>query len=138
MITPDMVKITKTLRIVKALVAGVDPNSGGEIRQDSVFHDAEVIRALVVCAATLEEAETRALRRSTLPSNVGQSWTEEEEEQLRNEFAKGLDVEKIAESHGRTVRAIETRAEMRDLMKSRDRTTGTAFDLSAKNKGRRK
>jgi hypothetical protein len=41
MITPNIGKIAKSLRIVKALVAGVNPNSGGEIKQDSVFHDAE-------------------------------------------------------------------------------------------------
>jgi hypothetical protein len=137
MITPEMGKITKSLRIVKALVAGVDPNSGGEIKQDSVFHDPEVIRALVVCAATLEEAKARALRRSALPKKVGQSCTEDEEEQLKKEFAEALDVEQIAVAHGRTVRAIETRAEMRGLMKSRDMISGTGFDLSAK-KGRRR
>jgi hypothetical protein len=134
MITPEMFKITKSLRIVKTLVAGIDPNSGGEIRQDSVFHDAEVIRALVVCAAILEEAEARALRRSALPRNVGHSWTEEEEEQLRIKFEKGMDVGKIAEAHGRTVRAVELRAVMRRWMKATDRITDNTFNAPVKKK----
>lgn len=46
------------------------------------------------------------------PSNLGQKWTDEEESILLEELHNNIDIEKISQSHGRTVGGILSRRRM--------------------------
>jgi hypothetical protein len=96
--------------------------------------DIDVNRAMGTAIMAIDLLRAQLARRALLPESVGKTWTEEEEQHLRNEFAEGMDVEEIAKAHHRTVRAIETRAVMRDLMKAKDRITDNAFSEPARKK----
>jgi hypothetical protein len=66
-----------------------------------------VVRALLASVNAIEQVTARAARRAQLPSGVGQHWTEDEEQRLKEAFARGDAVPDIAQRHNRTVRAIE-------------------------------
>ena len=48
-----------------------------------------------------------------LPSSFGKAWTDSEEKQLLDELASNIDVQTIAERHGRTIGGINSR--IRDM-----------------------
>ena len=51
----------------------------------------------------------KTIKPSAPPKNAGQLWTELEEEKLLDEFASNMPITDIAEEHGRSVGAIESR-----------------------------
>jgi hypothetical protein len=69
----------------------------------------------------------RAQRRAQLPQSVGKTWSESEEQQLKDEFARDEPIPLIASNHGRTVRAIEARLERLGLLRPDQRTTFSSF-----------
>jgi hypothetical protein len=76
-------------------------------------------------------------RRSQLPSNVGRSWSRDEQNSIIEAFQSGEPVKSIAARQGRTVRAIEARLQGLGLLKEADRTTEDRYD-SATNRGSRR
>jgi hypothetical protein len=100
--------------ILDALIKGSDPSKGTELPADSVVHNAEVIRALLLGVDALRAVGARAARRAMLPKNVGRPWSEEEHEQLMAAHRSGISLEDLAERHGRTVRAIQSRLQLTD------------------------
>ena len=98
-----------------------------ELPKDSVLQKAEVLRALLAATVALEMTAARAQRRAQLPEGVGKTWTPEEEQQLRNEYAGSEPLQLIATKHGRTVRAIEARLQRLDLVTADQRTTANPF-----------
>jgi hypothetical protein len=86
--------------------------------QDSVLQKAPVIRAMLEAISTVREADARRKRRALLPVNVGREWSAEEERQLDTEFQSGTTLAEIAQTHGRTLRAIENRCVRLGLMSS--------------------
>lgn len=107
------------------------PETGIELKDDSVLQDVDVVRCLMVARDALEAVEARALRRAQLPSSVGKPWTTEEETMLVTAFSDGDSVHKIAEKHARTVRAIEARLERIGLITADQRVTNNSFTGSA-------
>lgn len=95
--------------ILESLVHGVHPRTGGELPQDSVANEIDVSRAMASAVLALDQMSTRLARREHLPESVGKTWTADEEQRLSDEFNRGQDTASIAASHGRTVRAIESR-----------------------------
>lgn len=116
-------KESKARQILQALVQGVDPLTGEELAPGSVLQHADVLRALLAGVGALEQKAARAQRRAQLPSNVGRSWSSEEELALRAEFQRGETVAAIAKLHGRTLRAIEARLERLGLITAQQRST---------------
>lgn len=100
--------------ILKALIDGIDPMTGRELAADSPLQHASVLRALLTAAEALKSEGRRSARRASLPSNVGKPWTEAEFAQLLEALRSGEPVEKIAQRHGRTVRAIQSRLHVMD------------------------
>jgi hypothetical protein len=98
---------TDPRKVLKALIAGLDPESAEPLPNESVLHQAEVIRALLAGFNALDQAAARTQRRAQLPGNVGSAWTTEEESRLVAAFKSGDSPEAIAGEHGRTLRAIE-------------------------------
>jgi hypothetical protein len=56
----------------------------------------------------LQRAQEKERKRS-LPPNAGKPWSKEEEQQLADEFDKGMPANKIAATHGRTRGSIAAR-----------------------------
>jgi DNA-binding NarL/FixJ family response regulator len=120
-------KEQRARQILQSLVQGVDPLSGEELPAGTILQQADVLRALLAGAAALEEQAARASRRSQLPSNIGRTWSPEEQGRLLDAFQAGEALENIASRHGRTVRAIEARLEKLGLITADQRTTRDRF-----------
>lgn len=118
---------TDPRKVLKALIAGLDPESAEPLPNESVLHQAEVIRALLAGLDALDQTAARALRRAQLPDNVGSAWTTEEEAKLVAAFKSGDSPEIIARTHGRTLRAIEARLQKLGLITEAERTTRGGF-----------
>ena len=117
----------KSRQVLQALVQGIDPETGSELPEDTVLNRVDVVRALLGAIVALEAMNARALRRANLPGSVGKTWSEEEQRQLKEEFARGEPVPDIATKHRRTVRAIEARLERLGLLRTDQRTTENSF-----------
>ena len=109
--------------VISALVSGIDPDSGEELSGNPILHRVGVLRSLLAAMTALDMTAARAGRRAQLPSAVGTPWTSDEETQLVSAFQRGDAIEGIAESHNRTVRAIEARLERLGLITEGHRTT---------------
>jgi hypothetical protein len=129
----------KALEIIESLIMGLDPETNEALPKSSVLNRSDVLRAFLAATAALEQVMARSARRAMLPSGVGRTWTDEEEQQLRAMFEDKAPVEAIAEKHRRTVRAIEARLEKIGLITSDQRTTNTIFmDATPSRRKRRK
>lgn len=117
----------EAMRILMALVEGHDPISDKPLPADSVVQNAQVLRALLMAHGALQTNVDRRKRRSALPPRVGTPWTEEEDQRLITARKEQQTVEHIASSHGRTIRAIESRLERLGLITAEERTTSVAF-----------
>jgi len=114
-------------QVIWALIQGIDPGTRRELPEESILNRVDVVRALLASADAIEQVTARAARRAQLPSGVGQHWTEEEEQRLKEAFAKGDAIPDIAQRHNRTVRAIEARLERIGLLTADQRTTNNSF-----------
>jgi hypothetical protein len=117
----------KAETIFRALVQGIDPQGGGELTRDTIINRIDVNRAMHTALCALEQIQARLLRRAQLPPSVGKTWTEDEVQQLRNEFTGSEPIPEIAARHGRTVRAIESRLERLGLLRPDQRVTTDSF-----------
>ena len=117
----------RALQILTALVQGVDPLSGQELPADGVLQSAPVLRALLAGIAALSEHQARETRRAKRPPNVGRPWTVDEERALAAGFQSGDSLALIAERHGRTLFAVESRLEFLGFLTPDQRATRAAF-----------
>lgn len=117
----------RSREVLQALVQGIDPENGAELPADTVLNRVDIVRALLAATAALDAVRERAMRRAQLPESVGKKWSEEEEQQLKVEFAEGEPVSTIARKHRRTLRAIEGRLERLGLLQSDEHTTQNSF-----------
>lgn len=95
--------------IVDALASGVDPETGEILSGQSIFNQPSIIRALFLASRALDIMEKREKSHKSLPDNAGNSWLDVEDAELLNEFKKGLSLKEIANRHGRTLGAINSR-----------------------------
>lgn len=128
----------KALEIIGALILGLDPETNEALPKSSVLNRSDVLRAFLAATAALEKVMARSARRAMLPSGVGRSWTDEEEQQLRVMFEDKIPIKDIAEKHRRTVRAIEARLEKNGLITSDQRTTNSNFLSAAPSRRKRR
>ena len=113
--------------ILQSLIQGIDPITGQELSHDSVLQKSDVLRALLAGVGALELTGARAQRRAQLPESVGKRWTDEEDRQLKDEFADSDPLQLMATKHGRTPRAIEARLERLGLITPDQRMTANPF-----------
>jgi hypothetical protein len=109
--------------ILKSLVQGVDPVTGNELSEDSIVHNSEVLRALLVGEAAIEERAGREARRATQPANARNRWSADEEKQLMVAFQSGETLQAISDRHGRTLRGVEARLVKLGLMTAEQLST---------------
>jgi hypothetical protein len=114
-------------QVVWALIQGIDPQTAKELPPETILNRVDVVRALLASVDAIEQVTARQARRAQLPSGVGQHWTEDEEQRLKEAFAKGDAIPDIAQRHNRTVRAIEARLERIGLLSADQRTTHNSF-----------
>ena len=123
----------KARAVLQSLVYGLHPVTGVELTKDDIVNSIEVNRAMSTAVMALDQMIARVIRREMLPEKVGKGWTEEEEQQLKDEFSRSEPLPHIAAKHRRTVRAIEGRLERLGLLAADQRTTSNSFlDASVK------
>ncbi len=113
--------------ILNSLVLGLHPSTQEDLPKGTILEDADVVRALLVGIASIQQSMTRESRRAQLPRNIERTWSEEENAQLIDAFQAGHSAADIAARHGRTVRAIEARLEKLGLMTAGQRVTSDRF-----------
>ena len=117
----------RAIHILTSLVQGIDPAGGGELPPDTVLQKADVLRALLEGVGALEERAARESRRATLPANVGNPWTPDEERGLVEAFRTGDSLAEIGKRLGRTIRAVEARLVRLGLITADQRETQDTF-----------
>ena len=97
------------LAILEALADGVDPFTGDELPHESIYQHAKVLRALQVGIKALKKQNQKEQKQAKLPGKAGKPWTDEEEKRLLDAFDEGTTPKQLAEIHGRTLGAIQSR-----------------------------
>jgi hypothetical protein len=115
------------LPILRALADGRDPVSGAPLGSESVFQRPEVIRALFAAVLALDAAPRVGASEPSAPtgkkppsSGEGSAWTAEEEARMVAAFEAGTKPAVIAEAHGRTRGAINSRLKKLGLIEGGD------------------
>ncbi len=98
--------IAETLKIVRALANGVDPETGGNLEQNSTCCQPRVVKALNRSISALVQEQKREQRK---PSNAFRKWTRAEDAQVCEEVRNGKDFHDIAAAHNRTLASIVAR-----------------------------
>jgi hypothetical protein len=93
--------------LLHALSQGIDIRTGEQLPSGHILNDPDVIRALHAAVLALRKHSRRELRKKNV--NQGTSWTQEEEARLTHAFSAGKNVQTIAQDHGRTKAAINSR-----------------------------
>jgi hypothetical protein len=109
-------------QVLRQLALGLDPRSGELIEPNSLLQDPTVIRAffLAIEALTDHEIPPPPDTREKHLVRAGLPWSGEEDEQLRQEFAHGINIQLITEMHYRTQGAIAARLVHLKLINRRD------------------
>lgn len=102
-------ELAQAIDIVKALADGLDPKSRKTLSRESVYQDAETVRALYTALSVMEESRQRQEMRPQIPSSAGKPWDDAEDKRLCDEFHRAVSFDEIAEVHSRTRRAIISR-----------------------------
>jgi hypothetical protein len=97
----------KAQAILGLLAKGMCPSTG-EMLGDASPLAPEVIEALNFAINQLD-APAREERRATLPQKAGATWPPEEDRDLLRRFDAGMKPAALAQLHGRTRGAIESR-----------------------------
>jgi len=98
-------------KIILALAAGVDPDTGQSVEGVTLLNKPDVVRALVLAARALD-ANVQQTPKNEPPPQVpkaGVAWTRDEDESLLRAFDNGEAVTSLARTHGRTPGAITSR-----------------------------
>jgi hypothetical protein len=117
-------EIQESLRIIRALADGVNPETGEALARDAVYQYPSAVRALHQAVAALEFVEERERNKRLLPAKAGKSWSRAEDQQVCEELRRGVDFQQIARTHNRSVGAIVGR-----LVKLGKIGPGTPMDM---------
>lgn len=99
----------QALSVVRSLANGVDPESGEVFPAESAYQRPQVVRALYEAATALERIERFERRKSQLPQNTGEPWSEDEDRRLLAAFDAGRALQELAAAHERTMGAVRAR-----------------------------
>jgi hypothetical protein len=121
------VQHSEAARILKSIVNGRDPVTGKDLPPDTVLQQVPVFRALIIAGDAIDTYIAREKRRATLPVRVGVPWTGAEDDELTREFKSGSSMESLAETHQRTLRAVQARLERLSLIPVEENAKFTRF-----------
>ena len=102
-------EIQEALDIVRKLANGVHPETGEMVTSDSMYQHPQAVRALHCAIVALEFRQERERTRRFLPANAGKTWSDQEDAQICDELRHGINFERIAKAHNRTVGSIIAR-----------------------------
>jgi hypothetical protein len=120
---------SEAIQILQCLVDGIDPHTGEELPINNPIRHLKTVRALrlalkamqgvdITSFVSQEAAEIDAdttmrsavsARKKVLPARNGESWAQQEDEELAEQYDNGMTIEEIAVKHGRTSGAIRSR-----------------------------
>lgn len=117
--------------VLSTLAKGFDPSSGELLDATGIWRQPSIADALRAGAAALEAGTTPAPAparvRPPVAANVGQPWSEQEEQELLAAFAAGTPLPGIAARHARSLTAIEARLERLGTITAGQRVTRNRF-----------
>ena len=99
----------RAAEILKALVQGMDPQSGQALDADEVVQRKEVSQALLLAEICCRESIERDLQRARRPTKTGAAWSEAEDSDLLRDFDAGTPLNVLAERFQRSRSAISSR-----------------------------
>ncbi len=99
----------ESLRVVRALSEGVDPENMVPIPADSPLQRPSYIRAFYSASRALEQIAVLERRRSRQPANTGKTWSDDEDAKLVRSFDEGTSLKLLAADHQRSQIAIRAR-----------------------------
>jgi hypothetical protein len=99
-------EIPDTLKIMRTLANGVDPETGNKLEENSVCRRPQIVKALNRAISALVHEQKREQRK---PTNAFRSWTRAEDAQVCEEVRNGMDFHDIAKTHNRTLPSIIAR-----------------------------
>ena len=102
-------EIQETLRIMRALADGINPETGDFLVADAVYQYPPVVRALNQAVGALEIMQERLRNKKASPAKAGKSWSRAEDQQVCEELRRGIDFHQIAKTHNRTIGSIIAR-----------------------------
>jgi hypothetical protein len=99
-------EIQEAVTIMRALAAGLEPETGNPMQSDCLCLKPAVVKALNRALGALLQLEQRERGR---PQNAFRTWTRKEEAQVCEEVRNGMDFHEIARAHSRSVGSIVAR-----------------------------
>lgn len=99
--------IQKAKELLKMLADGVNPLTGEILPDEDSCNQVEIVRALNTAVTELDKLTAKKSRPQ--PENAGKPWSEEEDEQLVDEFQRGNSANEIAKLHNRSKGAVASR-----------------------------
>ena len=99
----------RAIEILRFLSDGVDPFTGEIFPENSPYQHPDTVWALFKAIDALRKIQSRHIRQGNLPENAGKAWTEEDDNQLINNYDSGKSYKEISEEHKRTEGAIKSR-----------------------------
>ena len=90
---------------LESILNSIDPETGELFGEEHIINSTKMQDLLVLAYKTLSK---KIVRQKNKPEKAGASWTEEESEQLKNEFEQKLDIKEIAKIHKRSKNAISS------------------------------
>lgn len=101
--------LSETIKILAALAEGVNPITGEILAPGQPFEEPSVIRALYTAVQHLRQVQAKAEQSVPSPPKAYQAWNVEEDQELIRQFNANIPIKTIADSHGRTRGAIQSR-----------------------------
>lgn len=95
--------------IIRSIVAGLDPATGGTLTDLTLLRSPETLDALSLAADSLETSSRQQRRQAALPRNAGKPWSKDEDDRLLQAFDGGATVDVLTAAHERTRAGIEAR-----------------------------
>jgi DNA-binding NarL/FixJ family response regulator len=112
--------LIRAKEILSSLADGIDPLTGEVFPSDSPYQQAEIVRALLRAVHSLDTTAPLPKPRKLAPTNAGQAWGVEQEQELLALALAGNSTKDIAAQMGRTRGAIRSRLEKMGLMKQNE------------------
>lgn len=95
---------------IRSMAEGIDPNTGELFDEGHICNQVETVRVLYTILRELEQTAKPSVKKEH-PNrpNAGAPWSEEEDEQLKQEFWDEKTIREMCVSHGRSRGAITSR-----------------------------
>lgn len=107
--TPMPMKDQEAINIIQTLIEGINPLSDEPLIAKHLCLESDIQRALQTAIPALENQIKVDNRKSRLPANAGNPWTNDEDQQLAEAFDKGDSIALLIETHQRTRGSINSR-----------------------------